>query len=203
VFGNNPELIVYIISQQNKKMKTFLFVRIHKNNMCLLAKAFIPVFKDIDGYDKYDVSNYGHVRNKKSGRILKPWTNHYGYHQVSLYQNGKEKKLRVNRLVLIAFVPNPDNKTDCDHIDRNRTNNCLYNLRWSTRSENMINTGDYKNNKSGHRHISWDKYNKKFMIRIKRNGKTKHHGYFKNIEDAIDHRDQLMKTIYSCSFSTS
>jgi hypothetical protein len=165
--------------------------------MCLLAKAFEPVFKDIDGYDKYDVSNYGHVRNKKSGRILKPATDRDGYHYVNLYQNGKMKTHKVHRLVIIAFVPNPDNKPQCDHIDRNRTNNCLYNLRWATRSENKINTGDYKNNKSGHRHICWDKYNKKFKVSIHRNGKNKNHGYFKNIEDAIDHRDQLMNTIYS------
>jgi hypothetical protein len=171
--------------------------------MCLLAKAFIPVFKDIVGYDNYDVSNYGHVRNKKSGRILKPQTNHDGYHQVRLSKNGKVKTHKVHRLVLIAFVPNPDNKPMCDHIDRNRTNNCLYNLRWASRSENCINTRDYKNNKSGHRNISWHKSSKKFVVKIKRNGKQKFHGVFENIEDAIDHRDQLMKTIYSCSFSSS
>jgi hypothetical protein len=171
--------------------------------MCLLAKAFEPVFKDIDGYDKYDVSNYGHVRNKTTGLILKPSDNGNGYHQVILYKNGKRKNHSVHRLVLIAFVPNPDNKPMCDHIDRNRTNNCLYNLRWSTSSENNINTGDYKNNTSGHRNISWNKSIKKFVVKIKRNRKTKHHGSFENIEDAIDHRDQLMNTTYSCSFSTS
>jgi hypothetical protein len=171
--------------------------------MCLLAKAFEPVFKDIDGYEKYDVSNYGHVRNKKSGRILKPATDRGGYHHVSLSKNGKRKNLQVHRLVLIAFVPNPDNKPMCDHIDRNRTNNCLYNLRWSTCSENNINTGISKRNTSGHRNISWNKSIKKFVVKIKRNRKTKHHGSFENIEDAIDHRDQLMNTIYSSSFSTS
>jgi hypothetical protein len=170
--------------------------------MCLLSKAFEPDFKDIDGYDNYDVSNYGHVRNKKTGKILKPRVNCDGYHQMDLYKNRKRKNHKVHRLVLIAFVPNPDNKTDCDHTDRNRTNNCLYNLRWATRSENNINTGISKKNTSGHRHICWCKIKKKFVVHIKRNGKKKHHGYFETIEDAIDHRDHLMNTTYSCSFSS-
>ena len=54
---------------------------------------------------------------------------------VDLYENNKGKKRTVHRLVAEAFIPNPDNKPTVDHIDGNRTNNSISNLRWATYSE--------------------------------------------------------------------
>ena len=85
----------------------------------------VEIFKYIDGYLNYEVSNFGRVRNIKSGRFLKPRTSRDGYHVVNLYQNGKMKTETIHRLVAQEFIENPDNKKCIDHIDRNKTNNAI------------------------------------------------------------------------------
>ncbi len=64
------------------------------------------------------------------------------------------KKLKVHRVLATIFVPNPGNKPQVDHIDRNTRNNNINNLRWCTQSENAKNKPVYLNNKSGFRGIS-------------------------------------------------
>lgn len=102
-------------------------------------------WRPVVGYEgRYEVSNLGRVRSLRrmipnrfgkymNGRILKPITNHNGYYYVTL---GRGKHGFVHRLVIEAFVPNPDNKPFCDHIDSNRKNNRVENLRWATYQEN-------------------------------------------------------------------
>ena len=82
------------------------------------------------------VSSYGRIKGFK-GRLVKLYKSSNGY-LVFKYWNGKhvENKL-VHRLVAEAFIPNPDNKPEIDHIDTVRTNNRIDNLRWVTRSENI------------------------------------------------------------------
>lgn len=61
----------------------------------------------------------------------------HNYVQVILYKNGKRKGHLVHRLVAAAFIPNPNNKPEVNHKDRNPLNNCVENLEWVTRLENM------------------------------------------------------------------
>lgn len=97
----------------------------------------MEIWKDIEGYeDLYEVSDEGNVRNKKTGRILKPGKKN-DYKFVGLFKNGKSKYRLVHRLVGKAFIPNPDNKPEIDHIDKNRSNNNVDNLRWVDRQENI------------------------------------------------------------------
>ena len=103
----------------------------------------------IDGYDNYEVSSFGRVRNNVTARILKPVSDKDGYHCVNLYKNGKAKNHKVHRLVAFAFCPNPNDHTVVDHISRVKTNNMFNNLRWTTVSENSRNTSINKNNTSG------------------------------------------------------
>ena len=88
-------------------------------------------------FDRYEVSNDGAIRNKESKKILKTFINDKGYEIVSLWLNGKDKKFRVHRLVADAFIPNPENKAQINHIDGNKLNNHADNLEWSTHSENI------------------------------------------------------------------
>ena len=90
------------------------------------------------GFDYY-ISNLGRVKNKH-GRILTLQLNDKGYLRVCLQINGKSKWYRVSRLVAEAFIPNPENKPEVDHINRNRADNRAENLRWVTRLENMNNS---------------------------------------------------------------
>ena len=97
----------------------------------------MEVWKEIHGYnERYEVSNYGRVRSNdmivngrlenchhKKGRILKPYTDKEGYKGVVLCVNQKRKTFRLHRLVAAAFIPNPDNLPEIDHIDGDRANN--------------------------------------------------------------------------------
>lgn len=109
----------------------------------------VEEWRDIAGYEGlYQVSDWGNVRSldriintKKEkrcykGRMLKLTNKADGYVLVSLWDTGKGKDYRVHRLVAEAFIPNPENKPHVDHIDGDRSNNCVWNLRWCTQSEN-------------------------------------------------------------------
>lgn len=98
----------------------------------------IEIWKDVVGFDGYKVSNLGHVKTIKFGRdkILFE-SNSKGYKTVTLYKNGKKICRSVHRLVAIAFIPNPNNLPQIDHIDGNRANANVNNLRWCTAKENQ------------------------------------------------------------------
>lgn len=94
-------------------------------------------FVKIEGFEKYEVSNLGRVRNIKSGRILKPKFHRDGYLRHYLYGYDKRKSLLLHRIIATAFIDNPEEKPQVNHIDENKTNNDLSNLEWCTVRENM------------------------------------------------------------------
>ncbi len=95
-------------------------------------------FVKIEGFDNYEVSNLGKVRNIKSGRILKPYLNPSGYLRHCLCENNKSKYLFLHKIIAIAFIDNPEEKPCVNHIDENKLNNDLSNLEWCTIRENII-----------------------------------------------------------------
>ena len=99
------------------------------------------IWKDIEEAPNYEVSNLGRVRNKKTRRILNPGVyGATGYKQVNMAipaEGNKQRKRYIHRLVAIAFVPNPDNKREVDHINGDKTDNRAENLEWVTKSENQ------------------------------------------------------------------
>lgn len=107
------------------------------------------LWKDIDGFeDKYEISSFGRVysktryRNGKlyKGKLLRPLLNSSGYYMVSLSKdNFKPKFVLVHRLVAVAFLPNKENKPHIDHINTNKIDNSVTNLRWATAKENHNN----------------------------------------------------------------
>lgn len=97
---------------------------------------FAEEYKDITNYENYEVSNLGNVRNKKTGRILKSY-NKGGYYVVGLSKI-KVQIFQVHRLVCQAFILNPENKPQVNHIDKNGLNNNVNNLEWNTVLENNI-----------------------------------------------------------------
>eukprot|EP01038_Epipyxis_sp_PR26KG_P019628 gene19628-27794_t len=89
------------------------------------------IFALIKEYPNYAVSNYARILNRITQKFLKPCLGTTGYFYVSLCGNGKPKKHRIHRLVAKAFVKNNNEENIyIDHIDRNKLNNSLSNLRW-------------------------------------------------------------------------
>ena len=95
-------------------------------------------WKVIDGYDDYYVSNLGRIKSLKgkNPRILKQNFNAHGYLQVSLSKNNIRKTYRVNRLVANAFISNPNNLPQVNHINCDKTDNRVENLEWCSISHN-------------------------------------------------------------------
>ena len=72
------------------------------------------------------------------GGVLKPnFKNQKHYAHVLLTKNARSKTTSVHRIVAMAFIPNPDNKPQVNHIDGDKKNNTVENLEWTTQSENM------------------------------------------------------------------
>ncbi len=108
------------------------------------------IWKDVEGYEGlYQVSNLGNVKSLKrkkwngfnfietTEKILKTSKSYKGYLRTRLYKDGKSKCFPTHRIVAQAFIPNPNNKPQVNHIDGDKTNNKAENLEWCTNAENQ------------------------------------------------------------------
>ena len=127
------------------------------------------IWKEIEGYEgSYFVSSLGRVKSfkgrNKDGRILKGTPNNDGYLRVCLCLDGKGNTVMIHRLVCEAFcVREQAHFNTCDHIDGDRQNNRIENLRWTTVKGNGHNT-KYNNENIG---VSWNKAKNKYQVQIR------------------------------------
>lgn len=106
------------------------------------------IWKDVVGWEGlYQVSNLGRIRTLPKihnsihpyiakEKILKFFPNKDGYWLVDLVKDRKKTRFQVHRLVALAFIPNPQNKPEVNHINEIKTDNRIENLEWATRTEN-------------------------------------------------------------------
>ena len=95
------------------------------------------IWKDIPGFEGlYQVSNHGNILSVKRNKYRKIRKDKWGYSIVGLNKDGGQKQLFVHRLVAVAFIPNPNNFAEVNHIDGNKANNSVDNLEWCNRYEN-------------------------------------------------------------------
>jgi len=147
------------------------------------------VWKQIDGYENYSVSNLGKVRGPR--RVLVPFVSNCGYEIVSLRKDGLSPKKSVHRLIAEAFVENPDNNPVVDHINRIKTDNRAENLRWVTHSENSMNTPCRTREMFG---LRWHKRGSGYYeIRFGKKGNEKSYGIAHTLEEAKQKRDEVLR----------
>lgn len=121
-------------------MKMSIVIMLMKNNFlkCVINLMFketdVEIWKDIEGFEGlYAVSTKGRVRNLKTNRIFAERYDGAGYRAVTL----KGKNYNVHRLMALAFLPNPDNLPQINHIDENKKNNDISNLAWVSIEDNI------------------------------------------------------------------
>ncbi len=132
-------------------------------------------WKPIPGYDGYFAHPDGLIMNSV-GRILKG-TAHQGYRRVCIGPD--ESKQLIHRLIALTFLPNPEQKSSVDHINLDKSDNRLENLRWATHMENG-------NNKPAKKCIYWSSRNKGWQAQKTIFGRTHHSKYFKTAQEAED-----------------
>jgi hypothetical protein len=140
-------------------------------------------YKTIEGFAPYSVSDHGRVKNNKTGRILK-YKHRQGYTLADLSVCGIVSTKTIHQLVARAFIENPEGKRCVDHIDNDRSNNMVHNLRWATYVENGRNRNLSSVNISGVKGVSFQKASQKWQSQITIHGIQIHLGTFTNIEDA-------------------
>jgi hypothetical protein len=136
-------------------------------------------WRSVNGYVDYQVSNCGRVRRVKNGRIVQGVITDHGYRRVSI----KGKHLRVHRLVAEAFIDNPDNKLCVDHINGNKLDNAVSNLRWATYQENARNKSRCSTGSSRYKGVFKAECNKWRAV-ICVNGQRRYLGWFDDEREA-------------------
>ena len=122
---------------------------------------------EIQGFSDYLIYEDGRVFSKKSNIFMKQSKNRDGYLQLCLSNRGKPMSKTIHRLIAEYYIPNPENKPEVDHIDRDKINNNIENLRWVSSQENSENRGLRNDNKSGHKNIYWGKSEKKWTFEMR------------------------------------
>ena len=151
----------------------------------------MELFRIIEGFENYEISKLGNVRNRTTNKVLKCNLDGNGYYIIRLWSNKKATSKCIHRLIGETFIPNPDNKAFIDHKDGNIINNAIENLRWATSSENQMNVKISKRNSSGVKGVSWDSKAEKWRSRINIDGVSVHigrYGTIDTIEEAIQAR---------------
>ena len=146
---------------------------------------------DIRDFPNYKIYPDGKIINKHGKELKQHIGKNNGYYYVDLYDNWKRKKFCIHRLLAIYYIPNPENKEFVDHIDRNRENNNLDNLRWVNRTENNNNMSISIRNKSGHKNIYYCNTHKTWLFKIN-NHKTKCCKKFNTLEEAVNFKNEYL-----------
>jgi len=109
----------------------------------------LEVYKAIEGYEGYYISNKGSLKNDKilfagfggkyrvKNASIKKYNNNTGKYKLYLLHGKKSERIAAHVLVAKSFILNPDDKHYVNHIDGNKSNNCYTNLEWVTHKENI------------------------------------------------------------------
>lgn len=128
-------------------------------------------------YPNYLLSNLGNIKNNTTNKLLKPSLHKSGYLVVQLFRNGKRKVVRLHRLIAQTFLGDVDDTKYIDHLDRNKLNNVLENLRVVTPLESVLNRGIW--GKSKYKGAYYNEKRKDWRSQIRVDKKLINLGYYK------------------------
>lgn len=160
----------------------------------LVKMTDIEIWKPIEFNNNYLISSFGRLKriDNQTEVFLKCSVLNRGYKYFQLVKDGKRHNLLIHRLVAIAFIKNPEQKPNVDHIDKNRLNNNVENLRWCTQRENSFNQSIHKNSALQLHGVRFDYKNSRWEARISKNFL----GYFDSVQEAILARENAEKELY-------
>ena len=150
-----------------------------------------PTFQLYAPFTNYSINIYGDVfRNNKK---ITPWLSAKGYKMISLWVNNKQYNKSIHRLLGITFIPKSANANQIDHIDRNKLNNCLSNLRWVDGTQNCINKEYIYNPKTNSKGISMSKSGTRYCVNLYRKGKKMYKGSYISLLEAKERYKQVVE----------
>lgn len=144
----------------------------------------MEVYRAIEGYPNYKVSNHGNVKNILTGRVLKACMNGIGYYYVRLSADGPPTSKAVHQLVANAWLRNPNAHACVDHKDSDKSNNRRNNLRWCTYQQNGQNKKMARNNTSGCKGVSLHIRTGRYQASICVGGLHKYIGSYQTLQEA-------------------
>lgn len=151
------------------------------------------IWRDVEGYPGYKISKMGNIMGKW-GRPMKPQPSADEYLHVGLWCNSVRKDMSVSRLVAVAFLPNLENLPEVDHINKERQDNRVCNLRWATKGLNRHNQSKKPGTSSIYRGVRWDKRNMRWVAQYKKDYKSYHIGRFiSEREAAIAYNNKIIE----------
>ena len=143
-------------------------------------------WRPIQDFPEYEVSNLGRVKGVKKNIILSSQETKGGYLIYRFYQNKKRHQRYLHRILAEAFLPKIEGKNTIDHINQNKKDNRLENLRWADQTEQNLNKPD----RTEYRNI-YLTYKNTYAVIISRYNK-RHSKTFKTLEEAIQYRDMVL-----------
>lgn len=142
-------------------------------------------YRKIKDFEHYEVSNFGRVRNTRTGKTLKPISHTGGYRRLKLRDNGRAKDVFIHRLVAQAFIPDP--KKEVNHIDGDKTNNHINNLEWVSSLENQTHRFLKVNTSSKYPGVNYIASRNRWRVRLTVSGVRKTIGHYKTELGAFLH----------------
>jgi len=144
------------------------------------------MWKRINGFNNYFVSNNGRIYSTKTKKFLKSTIDKYGYLVIRLRdENKKTCNLFIHRLVGLNFIENPNNLPQINHIDKNKLNNNHWNLEWCTNKYNQIHKRMLMNTSSNYLYIHYSNSKNKWIVqKPMKNNKKRCYKSFKTEKEA-------------------
>lgn len=113
---------------------TYEIINSGSDGNCIIVEE---IWKPVEDFkNKYEISNFGRIRNIITNNILKMTNKNGDYLTLVLYDEKHKRTTRIHRLVAQAFIPNPNNYPVVNHINGNKQDNRVENLEWCTYSHN-------------------------------------------------------------------